>query len=77
MKTQVAMSQGIDDFALRDRLGSVIAFAAMRTLDLGLESTSTAEGRLELRCCFDLRCRFEIHQPQPSIRAEIALVEWP
>ena len=61
LTTQVAMTQGIYDFALRYRFGereraigtpgavSVIPYAGVRVLDLGLETTSTFEGPLLLR----------------------------
>ncbi len=61
LTTQVAMTQGIYDFALRYRFGereraigtpgavSVIPYAGVRVLDLGLDTTSTFEGPLLLR----------------------------
>ena len=61
LTTQVAMTQGIYDFALRYRFGereraigtpggvSVIPYAGVRIVDLGLETTSTFEGPLLLR----------------------------
>lgn len=61
LKTQVAMTQGIYDFAFRYRFGEreraigtpgaviVIPYAGMRVLDLGLETSSTFEGPLVQR----------------------------
>lgn len=61
LKTQLAMTQGIYDFALRYRFGEreraisspgavvVIPYAGVRVVDLGLETTSTFQGPLLLR----------------------------
>ncbi len=61
LKTEVAMTQGIYDFALRYRFGererpigtpgavTVIPYAGVRVVDLGVETTSTFEGPLALR----------------------------
>jgi hypothetical protein len=61
LKTEVATTQGIYDFALRYRFGereraistpgavTVIPYAGVRVLDLGVETTSTFEGPLALR----------------------------
>ncbi|MEB3303528.1 MAG: hypothetical protein VKK99_02925 [Cyanobacteriota bacterium] len=58
LKAQVAVTQGIYDFALRYRLGereraigtagatTVIPYAGVRVLDLGLDTTTTFEGPL-------------------------------
>lgn len=58
LKTQVAITQGIYDFAFRYRFGereqpistpgalTVIPYAGVRVLDLGVETTSTFEGPL-------------------------------
>lgn len=61
LKTEVAVTQGIYDFALRYRFGAreraistpgaltVIPYAGVRVVDLGAETTSTFEGPLALR----------------------------
>jgi len=61
LQTQVAVTQGIYDFAFRYRFGDreraigtpgaviVIPYAGVRVLDLGVETTSTLEGPLALR----------------------------
>lgn len=61
LKTQVATTQGIYDFALRYRFGereraigtpgsvTVIPYAGVRVVDLGVETTSTFQGPLALR----------------------------
>ena len=61
LKTQVAITQGIYDFALRYRFGAreraigtpgsvtVIPYAGVRVVDLGVETTNTFQGPLALR----------------------------
>jgi len=61
LKTQVAVTQGIYDFALRYRFGereraignpgsvTVIPYAGVRVVDLGVETTSTFQGPLALK----------------------------
>ena len=61
LKTQVAVTQGIYDFALRYRFGereraigtpgsvTVIPYAGVRVVDVGVETTNTFQGPLALR----------------------------
>ncbi|MCX5951914.1 MAG: hypothetical protein NTZ40_00070 [Cyanobacteria bacterium] len=61
LKTQVAISQGVYDFALRYRFGereraigtpgsvTVIPYAGVRVVDVGVETTNTFQGPLALR----------------------------
>ena len=61
LKTQLSMTQGIYDFAFRYRFGereraigtpgslTVIPYAGVRVVDLGVETTSTFQGPLALR----------------------------
>ncbi|MFN6338153.1 MAG: hypothetical protein ACK41W_05405 [Cyanobacteriota bacterium] len=84
LKTQLAVTQGIYDFALRYRFGereraigtpgavTVIPYAGVRVLDLGLETTSTFEGPLALRSR-DFSFGSPIAQPLLGLRGQVFL----
>jgi hypothetical protein len=84
LQTQVAMTQGIYDFALRYRFGereraigkpgavNVIPYAGVRVLDLGLETTSTFEGPLALRSR-NLNFGNPIAQPLLGLQGQVFL----
>jgi len=83
-QTQVAVTQGIYDFALRYRFGdreraigtpgavTVIPYAGVRVLDLGVETTSTLEGPLALRSR-DLSFGNPIAQPLLGLQGQVFL----
>ena len=84
LKTQVAVTQGIYDFALRYRFGereraistpgalTLIPYAGVRVLDLGLESTNTFEGPL-LKRTKEFSLGNPIAQPLLGLQGQVFL----